>query len=85
MPSRMENSRTIVNSMATPQAVMDGIRLAMPAFRNNHDKIVFAVHASFIASGFDLIATGRPAFAADALSSTSQGYYLVSIFLELMS
>lgn len=59
--------------MATSETVMGMIRLVMPDFRNNHDKIVFSVHASFIISGFDLIATGRPAFALDALSSSSQG------------
>ncbi|EFH52501.1 hypothetical protein ARALYDRAFT_906817 [Arabidopsis lyrata subsp. lyrata] len=59
--------------MATSETVMGMVRLVMPAFRNNHDKLVFAVHASFIISGFGLIATGRPAFALDAQSSSSQG------------
>ncbi|CAL9246439.1 unnamed protein product [Arabidopsis halleri] len=59
--------------MATSETVMGMVRLVMPAFRTNHEKIVFAVHASFIISGFDLIATGRSAFALDALSSSPQG------------
>ncbi|CAH2047214.1 unnamed protein product, partial [Thlaspi arvense] len=33
-------------------------------------QFAFAVHASFLASGFDLTATKRPAFANDALSSS---------------
>lgn len=50
------------------------IRSSRPQFRNNRDKIAFVVHASFIASGYKLVATGRPAFAEDALSSSpSQG------------
>ncbi|KAL1195902.1 putative proteasome inhibitor [Cardamine amara subsp. amara] len=58
--------------MLTSQAVLDVIRWVMPDFRNNHDKVVFAVHAAFLTSGFDLTATGRPAFADYALSSSSQ-------------
>ncbi|CAA7046214.1 unnamed protein product [Microthlaspi erraticum] len=57
--------------MATSQAVMATIKSARPTFRNNHDKVAFSVHAFFLSSGFDLTATGRPAFADDALSSSS--------------
>jgi proteasome inhibitor subunit 1 (PI31) len=56
--------------MATSLAVMATIKSARPSFRNNHDKVAFAVHAFFLSSGFDLTATGRPAFADDALSSS---------------
>ncbi|CAI9098329.1 OLC1v1034954C2 [Oldenlandia corymbosa var. corymbosa] len=56
---------------AREQSVMAVIKSARPSFRNDHDKVVFAVHACFIASGFDLHATGQPAFADDILSSTS--------------
>ncbi|VVB05604.1 unnamed protein product [Arabis nemorensis] len=56
--------------MATSETVMLVIRSVTPKFRNNHDKVAFAVHASFLASGFILTATGRPAFADDALSSS---------------
>ncbi|CAH2064190.1 unnamed protein product [Thlaspi arvense] len=56
--------------MTNSTAVMATIKSARPTFRNNHDKVAFAVHASFLASGFDLTATGRPAFANDALSSS---------------
>ncbi|XP_013589856.1 PREDICTED: probable proteasome inhibitor [Brassica oleracea var. oleracea] len=60
--------------MANSDTVMLVIRSSRPQFRNNRDKIAFVVHASFIASGYKLVATGRPAFAEDALSSSpSQG------------
>ncbi|CAH8262003.1 unnamed protein product [Arabidopsis lyrata] len=55
--------------MVTTHAVMGVIRSVMPAFRSNNDKVAFVVHASFVVSGFILTATGRPAFAFDALSS----------------
>lgn len=55
----------------TEQSVMGVIRAARPSFRNPHDKVAFAVHASFLASGSILHATGPPAFSDDVLSSTS--------------
>lgn len=57
--------------MATEKSVMAVIRASRPNFRNNHDKVAFAVHASFLAAGFVLTATGPPAFADDSLSSSS--------------
>lgn len=58
--------------MATSEkSVMVVIRASRPSFRNNHDKVAFAVHASFLAAGFVLTGTGPPAFAEDSLSSTS--------------
>jgi len=51
--------------------VMAVIRAARPSFRNNHDKIAFAVHASFLASGYVLTATGPAAFSDTAFSSPS--------------
>ncbi|KAH7514522.1 probable proteasome inhibitor [Ziziphus jujuba] len=57
--------------MASDKSVMAVIRAARPSFRNNHDKVAFAVHASFLASGFVLTATGPPAFSDTALSSSS--------------
>ncbi|KAF8093737.1 hypothetical protein N665_0379s0027 [Sinapis alba] len=56
--------------MANSDTVMLVIRSSRPQFRNNLDKIAFVVHASFIVSGYKLVATGRPAFAEDALSSS---------------
>ncbi|KAK9920565.1 hypothetical protein M0R45_029118 [Rubus argutus] len=57
--------------MASDKSVMAVIRAARPSFRNKNDKVAFAIHACFVASGYELIATGRPAFSADALSSSS--------------
>ncbi|XP_038981764.1 probable proteasome inhibitor isoform X1 [Phoenix dactylifera] len=47
--------------MATESAVMAVIRASRPSFRNPHDKVAFAVHASFLAAGFSLTATGKNA------------------------
>ncbi|KAI4356534.1 hypothetical protein L6164_000551 [Bauhinia variegata] len=57
--------------MATEKTVLAVIRAARPSFRNNHDKVAFAVHASFLASGFILTATGPQALSDDALSNAS--------------
>ncbi|XP_021829579.1 probable proteasome inhibitor isoform X1 [Prunus avium] len=57
--------------MANDKSVMAVIRAARPSFRNNNDKVVFAVHASFLASGYVLTAAGPPAFSDSALSSPS--------------
>ncbi|PRQ37812.1 putative PI31 proteasome regulator [Rosa chinensis] len=57
--------------MANEKSVMAVIRAARPTFRNNNDKVAFAVHASFVASGYELIATGPPAFSDSALLSSS--------------
>ncbi|KAG2329047.1 hypothetical protein Bca52824_000227 [Brassica carinata] len=60
--------------MANSQTVMLVIRSARPSFRNYRDNVAFVVHASFVTSGFRLVAIGRPAFAEDALaSSPTQG------------
>ncbi|KAL0714356.1 hypothetical protein Bca4012_021335 [Brassica carinata] len=62
--------------MANSQTVMLVIRSARPSFRNYRDNVAFVVHASFVTSGFRLVAIGRPAFAEDALaSSPTQGSY----------
>ncbi|PSS32640.1 Proteasome inhibitor [Actinidia chinensis var. chinensis] len=57
--------------MVNDNSVMGVIRASRPFFRNAHDKMAFAVHAAFLASGYSLLATGPPAFADGALSSTS--------------
>ncbi|KAL6987683.1 hypothetical protein U1Q18_013432 [Sarracenia purpurea var. burkii] len=54
--------------MLDEQSVLAVIRAARPTFRNAHDKVAFVVHASFIASGYVLHATGPPAFSDDVLS-----------------
>lgn len=62
--------------MATEKSVLGVIRASRPSFRNPHDKVAFAIHASFLASGFVLNATGPPAFSDNALSSSSTGSYM---------
>ncbi|XP_044481973.1 probable proteasome inhibitor [Mangifera indica] len=47
--------------MADGKSVLAVIRAARPTFRNNHDKLAFLVHASFLASGHVLTATGPSA------------------------
>ncbi|WOK96439.1 putative proteasome inhibitor [Canna indica] len=47
--------------MASESSVMAVIRASRPSFRNPHDKVAFAVHASFLAAEFSLIATGSRA------------------------
>ncbi|PRQ38917.1 putative PI31 proteasome regulator [Rosa chinensis] len=56
--------------MANEKSVMAVIRVARPSFRNKNDKVAFAVHAFFLASGYVLIATGPPAFSDSALLSS---------------
>ncbi|XP_050382998.1 probable proteasome inhibitor [Argentina anserina] len=58
--------------MANDKSVMAVIRAARPSFRNANDKVAFAVHASFVASGFQLLAAGRSAFVENALSSSTE-------------
>ncbi|KAF3434981.1 hypothetical protein FNV43_RR22068 [Rhamnella rubrinervis] len=57
--------------MASDKSVMAVIRAARPLFRNNNDKVAFAVHASFLASGYVLTATGPLALSDTALTSTA--------------
>ncbi|XWS43780.1 hypothetical protein CRYUN_Cryun16bG0133400 [Craigia yunnanensis] len=57
--------------MSSERSVMAVIRAARPSFRSDHDKIAFAVHASFLSSGFVLTATGRNALGDNVLSSPS--------------
>lgn len=59
--------------MATENSVMAVIRASRPTFRNPHDKVAFTVHASCVASGFVLLATGPSAFCDDPFSSASAG------------
>ncbi|GMP50931.1 hypothetical protein CsSME_00017348 [Camellia sinensis var. sinensis] len=57
--------------MADEKSVLAVIRAARPSFRNASDKMAFAVHSSFLASGYLLHSTGPPAFSDNALSSSS--------------
>ncbi|KAJ0028766.1 hypothetical protein Pint_35302 [Pistacia integerrima] len=58
--------------MADEKSVMAVIRAARPTFRNNHDKLAFLVHASFLASGHVLTATGSSADASFSSPSTDE-------------
>nr|GMC97595.1 probable proteasome inhibitor [Ipomoea batatas] len=49
--------------------IMIMIRAMRPTFRNPYDKVAFVVHASCLASGFVLLATGPSAFCDDPFSS----------------
>lgn len=69
--------------MADEKSVMAVIRAARPSFKNNADKVVFAVHASFLAAGYVLTATGPPAFSDTALYSSSTGIRL--LFFKIQS
>ncbi|KAJ8628098.1 hypothetical protein MRB53_021405 [Persea americana] len=59
--------------MATESSVMALIRAYRPRFRNAHDKIPFALNASFLAAGYVLTATGNRAFAASPPSEEEVG------------
>lgn len=78
--------------MATEKSVIAVIRAPRPFFRNNSDKIAFSVLASFLASGYVLIATGAPAFSDNALISSITGnsnshfnlFHLILIFILIV-
>ncbi|KAK9055535.1 hypothetical protein SSX86_026619 [Deinandra increscens subsp. villosa] len=55
--------------MATEQSVLAVIRASRPNFRNSADRVAFAIHSIFLAQGFNLNATGAPAFTDDALTA----------------
>eukprot|EP00268_Persea_americana_P047153 TRINITY_DN48920_c0_g1_i1.p1 TRINITY_DN48920_c0_g1~~TRINITY_DN48920_c0_g1_i1.p1 ORF type:complete len:318 (-),score=68.31 TRINITY_DN48920_c0_g1_i1:255-1208(-) len=59
--------------MATESSVMALIRAYRPHFRNAHDKIPFALNASFLAAGYVLTATGNRAFSASPPSEEEVG------------
>lgn len=64
------------SSMATDSAVLGVIRASRPSFRNSHDRVAFAIHASFLAAGYSLTATGSQAV---SLSSPASGNEEVGI------
>ncbi|KAK0585326.1 hypothetical protein LWI29_026888 [Acer saccharum] len=57
--------------MATDRSVMALIRALKPSFRNDHDRVAFALHSFFLASGHVSTATGSAACSDTALSSPS--------------
>ncbi|KAF3557046.1 hypothetical protein F2Q69_00015381 [Brassica cretica] len=71
LPSRsLENLVILVTSLPRSQIVMLVIKSTRPRFRNNSDKVAFVVHATFVVSGYKLVAIGRHALAEDALASS---------------
>ncbi|XP_061348948.1 probable proteasome inhibitor [Gastrolobium bilobum] len=69
--------------MASDKSVLAVIRAARPTFRNQNDKIAFAVHSSFLASGYILIATGPEALSDNAFSISSNDEVSVDHWNEL--
>ncbi|GMI96533.1 PROTEASOME REGULATOR1 [Hibiscus trionum] len=57
--------------MSNERTVIAVIRAARPSFRNDNDKVAFAVHATFHSAGFVLTATGAAALGDHVFSSTS--------------
>lgn len=58
--------------MATDGAVLGVIRASRPSFRNSHDTVAFAIHASFLAAGYSLTATGSQAASLSLPSSGNE-------------
>lgn len=75
--------------MPNEKSVMAVIRAARPTFRNDFDKIAFVVHASFLASGHVLTATGPAADTEFTSPSSSTGtemnYFSKIIFYFIYS
>ncbi|TKY66841.1 proteasome inhibitor [Spatholobus suberectus] len=69
--------------MASEKLVLAVIRAARPTFRNQNDKIAFAVHSAFLASGYVLTATGPQALSDDAFSDPSNDEVPVDHWNEL--
>ncbi|OIW07508.1 hypothetical protein TanjilG_14454 [Lupinus angustifolius] len=69
--------------MATEKSVMAVIRAARPSFRNQNDKIAFVVHASFLASGYILTATGPQALNDTAFYNSSNDEVSIDHWNEL--
>ncbi|ESW19716.1 hypothetical protein PHAVU_006G149300 [Phaseolus vulgaris] len=69
--------------MASEKSVLGVIRAARPAFRNRNDKIAFAIHSSFLASGYILTATGPQALSDNPFSDPSNDEVSVDNWNEL--
>ena len=77
-------SSSLKTTMANEKSVMAVIRAARPSFKNKHDKVAFAVHAAFLASGYALTATGLAAFSESAALSAPSTSKLSIFFLWLV-
>ncbi|XP_020224674.1 probable proteasome inhibitor [Cajanus cajan] len=69
--------------MASEKSVLALIRAARPTFRNQNDKIAFAIHSSFLIYGYVLTATGPQALSDNALSDPSNDEVPVDRWNEL--
>ncbi|KAK7339733.1 hypothetical protein VNO77_20415 [Canavalia gladiata] len=69
--------------MTIEKSVLAVIRASRPTFRNQNDKIAFAVHSSFLASGYVLTSTGRQALSDTAFSDPSNDEVPVDNWNEL--
>ncbi|WVY94697.1 hypothetical protein V8G54_033785 [Vigna mungo] len=58
-------------------------KAARPTFRNRNDKIAFAIHSSFLASGYVLTATGPQALSDNVFSDPSNDEVSVDNWNEL--
>jgi proteasome inhibitor subunit 1 (PI31) len=58
--------------MTTPGAVLGVIRAARPQLQNAMERVVFAVHGTFLAAGYSLVATG-----SNANSSARSTYSMI--------
>uniref|UniRef100_A0A7N0ZWE5 Uncharacterized protein n=1 Tax=Kalanchoe fedtschenkoi TaxID=63787 RepID=A0A7N0ZWE5_KALFE len=68
--------------MALENNVMAVIRASRPSFRNSHNKIALAVHASFVAFGRLLTMVGESDIEDSALSLSSTGEVYPSICIH---
>ncbi|XP_027352081.1 probable proteasome inhibitor isoform X2 [Abrus precatorius] len=69
--------------MSSEKSVLAVIRASRPTFRNQNDKIAFAVHSTFLASGYVLTATGPQALSDAAFSDPSNDEVPVDHWNEL--
>ncbi|OWM67163.1 hypothetical protein CDL15_Pgr000615 [Punica granatum] len=73
-PGKAFLAENLDQSFAATMAPLEKTNCMMshePSFRNNHDKVAFAVHATFLASGYFLTATGPASCKRDALYTSS--------------
>ena len=68
--------------MVESAAVLAVIRTARPAFRNEHDKVAFAIHASFVTTGYRLIAAGAAAEADTSGECCWSGSFKSAVSLQ---
>ncbi|XP_038991203.1 probable proteasome inhibitor [Hibiscus syriacus] len=60
-----------ISNISNERTVIAVIRAAIPSFRNDHNKVAFAIHATLLSVGFVLTAIGPSALGNNVFSSTS--------------